>query len=148
MPVSFSFTVSDQATSQSPAELSPGAEAGLAAGRDFRLDANEDLALEEGDFVLVAGAEGIASDLKARLQTFLGEWFLDTSIGLPYFTEIFGKTPVPRLETIFREQILATPGVASIEVLRLQKSGRTLTLTFRVLTDFGALIDAVAALEV
>jgi hypothetical protein len=144
MPVSFSFTVSSTQGfgSASSSIAAAGAEAGAAAGRDFRLDADGDLSLEEGDFVLIAGAEAVASDLRARLQTFAGEWFLDTSIGVPYFSDVFGKTPAPRVEAVFREQILGTPGVASIESIRLQRVDRRLLVAFRVLTDFGELIDA------
>lgn len=144
MPASFSFSVLSGASAGASTSTSGlGAEAGAAAGRDFKLDANGDLSLEEGDFVLLTGADAIASDLKARLQTFLGEWFLDTSIGVPYFTEVYGKTPAPRLEAIFREEILKTPGVLEILAMQVQKSGRTLSVTFRVSTDFGELIDAV-----
>lgn len=143
MSVFFSFSLMTTAGSTSLLSTEPGAEAGAAAGRDFRLDADGDLSLEEGDFTLIAGAEAVASALKARLQTFLGEYFLDSSIGVPYFTEVFGKPPAPRVEAVFREAILGTPGVAALQSLKLTREGRTLRLAFQVNTDFGEIIDAV-----
>lgn len=143
MPVSFTFTLAPAASSSSASVASPGSEAGATAGRDLRLDPTTgDLELVEGDFELVAGGESIASDLASRLQTFAGEWFLDTSIGLPYFTEIAGRPTTRRLDELFREAINETPGVTEILELELQQTGRTLSLVFRVATDLGTLIDA------
>lgn len=143
MPASFSFSVVAGSVATSEASVPAGAEAGASAFRDFGLDPDGDLSLIEGDFPAIVGVEGVASDLGSRLQTFLGEYFLDLSIGLPYFTEIFGKPTNARLEAIFREEILKTPGVGSIQQLRVSKTDRELTVTMRVVTDFGALIEAV-----
>ena len=146
---SFSFTLTTTGAPASSTPPSPAAIAGETAGRDLKLSASTgDLELVEGDLVLVAGAEGVASDLRSRLQTFAGEWFLDTSIGLPYFAEFEAKASLLRLEEMFRGAILETPGVARLESLTLSKSGRTLSVRFRAITDLGALIDATLTQEV
>ena len=125
------------------AGVTPGSEAGATATRDFAIDpATGDFLLVDGDLVMLTGAEGIASDLRSRLQTFAGEYFLDTSLGLPYFTEIFGKPKPIRLEEIFRKAILETPGVSGVDALRVEVVGRTLNVTFRASTDLGQLISA------
>lgn len=149
MPVSFSWSLAaDPAGSSNSSSSTPGALAGADAGRDLALDpADGDLLVVDGDLVLVSGAEGIASDLKARLQTFAGEWGLDTSIGLPYFTEIAERPTDARLRDLFRSEILGTPGIVSLERLELQVSGRVLSLTFRALCDLGALIDAALTVD-
>jgi hypothetical protein len=143
MPVSFTFSLAPAAGSSSSSSPTPGSEAGATAGRDLKLDPTTgDLELLEGDFELVAGGESIASDLASRLQTFAGEWFLDTSIGLPYFTEIAGRPTKRRLDELFRAAINETPGVTEVLELGLTQTGRTLSLAFRVATDLGILIDA------
>lgn len=142
---SFTFSLLPVTGSTPSAELAAGAEAGLAGFRDFRLDAQGDLSLEEGDMVLISGAEGVASDLGARLQTFAGEWFLDGNLGMPYLQQVFGKQPLPRIEELFRRAILETPGVSRIERLAVTKVGRELRVAFRALTDFSTLIDGALA---
>lgn len=149
MPASFAFTLISTSTGATvPATAPFGAVAGADAVRDFRLDSvTGDLVLNEGDLQVISGAEGVASDIASRLQTFRGECFLDLGLGLPYFEEILGKHPLPRVEEIFRAAILETPGVAGIEAFTLQRTGRSLSLAFRVSTDFATIIDATLNLE-
>lgn len=139
---SFTFSILPAAGSLGTAALPAGADAGISGGRDFRLDSNGDLSLEEGDLVLISGAEAVASDLSARLQTFAGEYFLDANLGMPYLQEVFGKRPLARIEEVCRRAILETPGVGRIEKLNVLKTGRELKVSFRVMTDFTTLIDA------
>lgn len=103
--------------------------------------------LVEGDLQTVAGAEGVASDIASRLQTFRGECFLNTALGIDYFGEVLGKVPVPRVEEILRAAILETPGVAGLDAFSILKSGRSLVVSFRASTDFGEIIDASLNLE-
>lgn len=149
MPASFAFTLISTSTGATVPTTAPfGAVAGADAVRDFRLDpVTLDLVLSEGDLQVISGAEGVASDIASRLQTFRGECFLDLGLGLPYFEEILGKHPLPRIEEIFRAAILETPGVAGLEAFTLQKNGRALSLAFRVSTDFATIIDATLNLE-
>lgn len=149
MPALFSFTlISPTGSTSSASSTTIGAAAGAQAIRDFALDPTTgDLMLVDGDLQTVAGAEGVASDLAARLQTFKGECFLNTAIGIDYFGEVLGKVPVPRVEEILRTAILETPGVAGIDAFSILKSGRSLVVSFRASTDFGEIIDASLNLE-
>lgn len=144
MPSSFTFTLTPASSSSSSSSSSTGAQlAGETAFRDFKLDAlTGDLELVEGDLPAVVGLEGVASDLGARLQTFAAEWVLDTSIGLPYFTEIADRPDDRRLAEIFRTEILGTPGVVDVDALKISIVGRELAVTFRAVTDLGVVIDA------
>jgi hypothetical protein len=59
---------------------------------DLKLTNNHDLLIEEGDLVLINNeAEMAVQSLKINLLLFRGEWFLDNTIGVPYFQEILGK---------------------------------------------------------
>lgn len=77
----------------------------------------------------------VAQRLKITLYTFLGEWFLDTSIGVPYFQQIFGKVrSKSTIDLIFQRVIANDPDV--IEILSFESdlaaSTRGYTMTFQV----------------
>jgi hypothetical protein len=109
----------------------------------LKIDAETgDLVIEDGDFVWVSGLDAIEQDIRTALLMFQGEWFLDLTAGIPYHQSILGqKTPLPVVREIFRQQLLAIPGV--LEVLTIEASfnsqTRRLTVTWKVSTDLGEL---------
>jgi hypothetical protein len=97
---------------------------------DLKLDANDDLLIENDDLVLIDGIDAIAMDMQTRLQIFQGEWFLDTRIGVPWFQEIIGQKPrLLVVKSIIRDAILTTPGVTNILDLELDFEGITRSLS-------------------
>jgi hypothetical protein len=83
---------------------------------------------------------GVAQRLKVTLQTFLGEWFLDTDLGVPYFESIFGKvSSKSSVDLILQEKILADEGVIEITSFTssLSAATRVYTMSFAVLTNEG-----------
>ena len=120
----------------------------MSTTRDIALDGNGDWQVTAGDLVLVAGQAAILQAIRIRLQFFKGEWFLDEDAGVPYFQSVLVKNPDPNLlQTIFRDAILATPGVLGLPslTLTLDRSTRSLTVAFRASTDEGEL-DATVTL--
>jgi hypothetical protein len=96
---------------------------------------------------LIYGVEAIAQRIRVRFEWFLGEWFLDTRQGVPYYRDILIKNPDPILITfIFRRVLLSTPGVKSVSSFRavLDKVTRTLTVDFEATADDGNILTAVA----
>lgn len=95
-----------------------------------------------GDLVFINGvcpvtqhqADIVAQRLRIKLYTFYGEWFLNTTIGVPYIQQIFGKVrSKPTVDLIFQGLIAADPGV--IEILSFTSeitSERGYTMTFSV----------------
>lgn len=76
---------------------------------------------------LLRGADALAQRLRSRYKFFLGEWFLDTRQGIPYFRDILVKNPDPSLiQSIFRKATLTTPGVLAIRRFgtALEEQGR------------------------
>ena len=62
----------------------------------------------------------VMQDVFIRLRFFFGEWFLDTTQGIPYFRYVFVVNPDLRLvESIFRRVIIGTPGIASLDKFSL-----------------------------
>jgi hypothetical protein len=129
--------------------LAPGTTApgkALPQGRDLAIDINpdglNDLLLMGGDLVLVADLAAIEQEILIRLQFIRGEWFLDTTAGLPYFDNILVKAPnLAAIRTIFVNEILASAGIKSVLSLELDfdRKARTLTVTFSANTDVGQL---------
>lgn len=83
---------------------------------DIQLNDNHDIDIVEGDFVLTSTETlSIRQKLIIKLATFRGEWFLDSTLGIPYWTSILGKNRSKEtIDTIFKRAILSTEGVREI----------------------------------
>lgn len=108
---------------------------------DIALHANDhDILIKDGDFLLIDNAERVAQQIKVKLLTFLGEWFLDTTWGVPYLEYILVKQPNQDLiKQILSEQILSVDDVKSLNALELdyQVKVRTLIINYEVSTEYG-----------
>ena len=85
--------------------------------------------------------EEIVQSLKQNLKTFLNEWFLDLTIGLPYIQLIFVKgTPVEVIEAAYKDVIIKTNGVQTLnrfDDLDLNVTTREMAVNFDVTTING-----------
>jgi len=72
--------------------------------------------------------------LKIRLQSFLGEWFINTVYGVPYFQRLLGQkqTSKAAADLIFQQQILAEEGVKEIVTFNSTFVNRKYSLSFSV----------------
>lgn len=71
--------------------------------------------------------------LREDLSYFLGEWFLDTRQGMPYWRFILGqKYDAGIADRIFRKGALATAGVATVDQLITKFDRRSRTLSVPV----------------
>lgn len=108
---------------------------------DIALHANDhDILIKDGDFLLIDNAERVVQQIKVKLLTFLGEWFLDTTWGVPYLEYILVKQPNQELiKQILSEQILSVDDVKSLNALELdyQVKVRTLIINYEVSTEYG-----------
>lgn len=78
-------------------------------------------------------AEVVAQRLSIRLQTFLGEWFINTVYGVPYWQRILGKkVSKTAVDRIFQEQILSERGVREITSFSSTFQNRQYEMSFRV----------------
>jgi hypothetical protein len=112
---------------------------------DFALSAaDHDLIFVDGDLMLIDNAERIAQQVKIKLKSFLGEWFLDTIYGVPYWEDILVKNPsLGHIRNILRQQILDVDDVAAVTSLSLtlNSQSRTLTVDFVAETTYGLVTD-------
>lgn len=108
--------------------------------RNFRVVSGE-LVFSSGSLETVSGRGAVRQAIECRLRTFRGEWFLDGSIGVPYFDGILGtKNPaLDAVRSVLRQEILSVPGVIRLVSLEidLERSARRLTASFVVSSDEG-----------
>jgi len=99
-------------------------------------DVNGDIDVVDGQLVLVGEQYAtqlreIEEHLEQRLRTVQGEWFLERTIGLPYFDEIFTKpSNIQLIEALFIQEILDTPGVIRLLEFNMDLNKQTRTLFF------------------
>ncbi|MDO9417043.1 hypothetical protein [Pararhizobium sp.] len=69
----------------------------------------------DGNLAMVTGALAVGQHVRQRLSTFEGEWFLDTTAGVPWLNEILGRGYDPALaESVVKAEILDTDAVTEI----------------------------------
>lgn len=108
-----------------------------------------DIAVVDNNISLTTGLDAIRQHLWIRFQIFLGEWFLDTEVGVPYFQYILVKnTTLVVVQEILKNVILDTPGVLSLISFDFDftRPSRSLSLDFKALTtdgviDFSQLVE-------
>lgn len=109
--------------------------------RDLLIGPDNDLVIK-GGVQLSRGIDAVAQDCRVTLQIYQGEWFLDQTVGIPYFESIFGQKPpvaIAAARISMRSALLAIDGV--IDVLKFDTAfdgkTRTLTISWVVLTAIG-----------
>ncbi|TDV39519.1 hypothetical protein C7405_101638 [Paraburkholderia caballeronis] len=76
----------------------------------------------DGDYVfggsaddfLVNTPDAVAQAVLTRLRLLQGEWFLDTTAGMPWQTQVLGKNTMATADPAIRQCILGTQGVTAL----------------------------------
>lgn len=100
-------------TPPGPFVATPQASASNISHTTWLLSWDGDVCLDASGNIAIAGAPySIAQDVAAQLSTFLGECWYDTTQGVPYWQEIFGKRPPASLiVSLLEAQALLVPDV-------------------------------------
>lgn len=106
----------------------------MSIGPDLLLDTDtHDLVVRDGDLVVESS---VAQAIKMRILFFRGEWFLNTSVGIPYYEEVFIKQPnLDHLSGLFRRVIIQTPGVTELLSFSLDFDDTTRELSVSFTAD-------------
>jgi hypothetical protein len=104
-----------------------------------RLDENGDYVFGQGSQQFLTNSpQAVAQAVATRLKLYQGEWFIDTSDGMPWMTEVFGAGTETLFDSAIRKRILGTPGVLEITEYRsLRDSARKLSVTCTITTQYG-----------
>ncbi len=109
--------------------------------KDLKLDpVTWDLAVEDHDLAFVEGVDRVVQSLKIRLRTYLGEFFLDTTVGVPYFQDVLVKNPdLNNIEAVLRSIILEDAEITEVTsfVRNFNTSSRAFSCSFTVNTIYG-----------
>ena len=88
--------------------------------------------------------EWLSQKLEARLKTFLGEWFINQEIGIPYFQRILKKqVDLNDVNTLLQNYIKDTTGVEEILKFETDYAGtdRTYIIEFEVRATSGEIVE-------
>lgn len=81
---------------------------------NFKLDSTNDIIIGRGA-TRTDGVDYVAQLVENRLSTVLGEWELDSSVGVPWNTSILVKgVDMTLIRGLIYDTIASTPGVASV----------------------------------
>lgn len=107
-----------------------------------------DLDVSTGRFETLTGPEYAVQKIRQRFKLFLGEWFLDTTLGVPWFQSILIKNPsLGLIQSIGRDILLAVPGIVGVRQIEAQfdAPSRTLSLAYVAIYVTGATLSEVVS---
>lgn len=103
---------------------------------DLLLDDDGDLALVDGQIVLVDGVDEVRQSLQQSLRFLKGEWFLDERMGVPYRELKEKTTDLSLIRSMVTKLALDVAGVSEVLALEMMfdRAARELlgTITARV----------------
>lgn len=108
---------------------------------DLALNAkSHDLIVNDADLMAIDNAERVAQQIKIQLLTWRGEWFLDTTHGVPYLDYILVKNlSIELIRSIFREQIMSVDDVNDVVDIEIDYDVKTriMTVAYEASTSYG-----------
>ena len=116
----------------------------MAGKKDFELDADNNIVINNFDFATVEENDRVKQMLLIHLLTFKNEWFLDTEFGVPYIENILTKPiDVPLIADILKSEIVKVADVTRITKfdIEVDAANRSIDVTFTVITTFSTIND-------
>lgn len=112
---------------------------------DFRLSQlKDDLSInEDGKIIAVDSASEVGQRVKIHLRRFWQEWFLNISLGVPYFEKILGEKNTNQADLYIRKEINSVYGVKSINSLFISRQypARTVSVNADITTIYGTTVS-------
>ena len=104
---------------------------------------NDDLVIENGNFVYVDGIDEIIQSVERNLTTRIEEFFLNTSLGLNQEPITNKGTSDDDIRQALTDAILYDPRVVQIEQLTIKRYNRSIEVNFVERTELGTIESGV-----
>ena len=110
--------------------------------QDLFLGDSHDITLVNNDLSVRRDALAVtAQSIAIRLKMFLGEWNLNTSIGVPYFQVILGsKADSGLINSLFMAEIQKESNVKTIDRFNVEFKNRIFNIDFIVTLHYGGIL--------
>lgn len=111
----------------------------------------DDLAIANGDICLCPNPQiALIQAITIKLKTLYGEWFLNTTIGIPYLSEIFGQKRNERfIKHIILKELKIFDIIASINNFEFTiNNKRTADMSFNIVLTNKTNLQITTKLEV
>lgn len=117
------------------------------ANASLFLDETWDLTLDDsGNIAVVLEPDSLAQDAASAIQTYLGEYYLDVTVGVPWLTQILGVNPPPTLsllkQTLVAAALSANDEIASAQVFLTSFANRAVGGQVQVISTAGQISAA------
>jgi len=118
--------------------------------QDLFLGNNHDITLVNNDLGVRKDALTVTAQcIETRLKLFLGEWNLDTTLGIPYFQAILGqKVDKGLISSYFMSEIAKERNVKSVDDFSVKFEGRRFEIEFKCALYFGGILEKQLGFEV
>lgn len=103
---------------------------------------DSDLYFHNNNLSTISGIEETSQNIVINMKTFLGEWFLNQTIGVSYFSNIFIKNfNLNTIETVLLNAIINTNGVLNVLEFNLEyKNSRSIIVSVKVQSEEGDIV--------
>ena len=102
-------------------------------GWDLAVDSNGNIAIAQDPY-------SMAQDAASAIRTFLGEVYFNTTLGIPYFTDIFDNgLPLNLYRAQCIQAALTVPGIVSAQVYFTSIDNRSLVGQVQITTSSGVI---------
>jgi hypothetical protein len=102
-----------------------------------KLDVNGDYSFGHSlnDFY-IDNINAVSQSVLTRLQLYQGSWFLDTTAGVPWNTQVLGRSSARTRDIVIKSVILGTNGVTGITTYSSSLQNRQLSITATITTVY------------
>ena len=112
---------------------------------NLQLDDSGDIFTRNYGLARTSGNDQVAQRISTRLKLLLGEWFLDTGAGVPWFDQILIKNPNRAIvQGVLKRAILQTPKVNDLIRFDISEDSvnRKIVVNFTVTTNDGSTVES------
>lgn len=101
---------------------------------DFAIDSNGNFLRESNGIRMTkTRIEYVAQKLQIKFRFFLGEWYLNTDLGIPYLTKMLEKgVDIAFIEAVFKSSIYEVPEIQELKTfsVTVEPASRKLKVNF------------------